>query len=157
LAAPPFSRHALAVDSRDGYRSATVGLPTPLILFDGVCNLCAWSVQFLAPRDRHKVLWFAPMQSSIGQAILAEHAIPATDWESFVLVEDGRAYLRSEAFFRTLRFMRFPWPLLRVGLILPTRFADWLYDRVARNRYAVFGKKAACMIPSRELAARFLR
>ena len=130
---------------------------SPLILFDGVCNLCSWSVQFLAPRDRDRVLWFAPIQSAIGQSVLAEHSIPVTDWESFVLVENGHAYFKSEAFFRTLRFMTFPWPLLRIGLILPRRLADWLYDRVARNRYAVFGKKAACMIPSRDLAARFLQ
>ena len=82
--------------------------PSPLILFDGVCNLCSWSVQFLAPRDRGKVLWFAPMQSASGQAVLAERSIPGTDWESFVLVEDGRAYVKSEAFFRTLRFMTYP-------------------------------------------------
>ena len=131
--------------------------PSPLVLFDGVCNLCSWSVQFLAPRDRGKVLWFAPMQSVRGQAVLAAWSIPRADWETFVLVEDGHAYFRSEAFFRTLRFMTYPWPLLRVGMILPRRWTDWLYDRVARNRYAVFGKKSACMIPCRELAARFLR
>jgi predicted DCC family thiol-disulfide oxidoreductase YuxK len=131
--------------------------PSPLILFDGVCNLCSWSVQFLAPRDRNQVLWFASIQSAAGQAVLADCSIPLVDWESFVLVEDGHAYFKSEAFFRILRFMTFPWPLLRIGLILPRRFADWLYDPVARNRYAVFGKKAACMVPSRELAARFLR
>jgi len=130
---------------------------SPLILFDGVCNLCSWSVQFLAPRDRDRVLWFAPIQSAIGQSVLAEHSIPVTDWESFVLVENGHAYFKLEAFFRTLRFMTFPWPPLRIGLILPRRLADWLYDRVARNRYAIFGKKAACMIPSRDLAARFLQ
>jgi len=142
----------VAHESEGSSRSADA----PLILFDGVCNLCSWSVQFLAPRDRHKVLWFAPIQSASGQAVLAERSIPTADWETFVLVEDGQAYFKSEAFFRTVRFMTYPWPLLRVGLVLPRRFADWFYDRVARNRYAVFGKKSACMIPSRELAARFL-
>ncbi len=139
-----------------GARVPEGGTPSPLILFDGVCNLCSWSVQFLAPRDRDKVLWFAPIQSAIGKAVLAEYALPLTDWESFVLVEDGRAYFKSEALFRTLRFMRFPWPLLRFGSLLPRRVADWLYDRIARNRYAVFGRKPACMVPRRDLAARFL-
>src|SRR5947209_7625183 len=128
----------------------------PLVLFDGLCNFCSGSVQFLAPRDRRKALWFTPMQSASGQAVLAERSIPTTDWASFVLVEAGQAYFRSEALFRTLRFMTYPWPLLRIGMILPRPIADWLYDRVARNRYAVFGKKSACMIPTRELAARFL-
>ena len=96
------------------------------------------------------------MQSASGQAALAKWSVPATDWESFVLIENRQAYFKSEAFFRTLRFMSAPWPLLRIGMILPRRFTDWLYDRFARNRYAMFGKKSACMIPSRELAARFL-
>jgi predicted DCC family thiol-disulfide oxidoreductase YuxK len=131
-------------------------IPTPLILFDGVCNLCSWSVQFLAPRDRDGVLWFAAVQSATGQAVLRRHDIPTEDYESFVLVENGRAYFKSDAFFRTLRYMRWPWPLLRIGLFVPRRPADWLYDRVARNRYAVFGRKAACMLPRPDLTARFL-
>jgi predicted DCC family thiol-disulfide oxidoreductase YuxK len=130
--------------------------PTPLILFDGVCNLCSWSVQFLAPRDRHRALWFAAVQSATGQAALKAHGLPVTDYESFVLVENGQAYFKSDAFFRTLRYMTWPWPLLRVGRFVQRPLADWLYDRVARNRYAVFGRKATCMPPRADLAARFL-
>jgi predicted DCC family thiol-disulfide oxidoreductase YuxK len=131
-------------------------VPTPLILFDGVCNPCSWSVQFLAPRDRSGVLWFAAVQSAAGQAVLKDRDLPADDYESFVLVEDGQAYFKSDAFFRTLRYMTWPWPLFGVGRVLPRAAADWLYDRVARNRYAVFGRKAACMLPRPDLAARFL-
>jgi predicted DCC family thiol-disulfide oxidoreductase YuxK len=131
-------------------------VPTPLILFDGVCNLCSWSVQFLAPRDRQRRLWFAGVQSNTGQAVLYGSGLPTGDWDSFVLVEDGRVYLKSRAFFRTVRYMTYPWPLLRIARIVPRRLADWLYDRVARNRYAVFGRKQICMIPRADLAARFL-
>ena len=92
----------------------------------------------------------------MGQAVLKGYGLPTDDYESFVLVEDGRAYFQSDAFFRTLRYMTWPWPLLRIGRVLPHAVADWLYDRVARNRYAVFGRKAACMLPRPELAARFL-
>jgi len=113
-------------------------------------------VQFLAPRDRNGVLWFAAVQSATGQAVLRRHDIPTEDYESFVLVEDGKAYFKSEAFFRTLRHMSWPWPLLRIGEFVPRPLADWLYDRVARNRYAVFGRKTACMLPRPDLAARFL-
>jgi len=130
--------------------------PTPLILFDGVCNLCSWSVQFLAPRDRDGRLWFASVQSATGQAVLRQFGIPTEDWESFVLVEESGVSFKSEAFFRTVRYMRFPWPLLRFARFLPRTLTDWLYDRVARNRYAVFGRKAVCMAPRPELAARFL-
>jgi predicted DCC family thiol-disulfide oxidoreductase YuxK len=141
---------------REDSRVPDDGTPSPLILFDGVCNLCSWSVQFLAPRDRDGVLWFAPIQSAIGQATLAEHAIPLTDWESFVLVENGRPYFKSQALFRTARFMTLPWPVLRVGQVMPRRWADWLYDSIARNRYAIFGRKPACMVPRPDIAARFL-
>ena len=113
-------------------------------------------MQFLAPRDRHSVLWFAAVQSAAGQAVLKGHGLPADDYESFVLVEQGQAYFKSDAFFRTLRYMTWPWPLLRIGCLLPRPLADWLYDRVARNRYAVFGRKDACMLPRPDLAARFL-
>ena len=130
--------------------------PTPLILFDGVCNLCSWSVQFLAPRDRAGRFWFAAVQSATGQAVLQRFGIPTSDWDSFVLVEDSGVYFKSEAFFRTVRYMIFPWPLLGVGRALPRWLGDWLYDRVARNRYALFGKKDVCMVPGPELAARFL-
>lgn len=88
--------------------------------------------------------------------MLRDHNLPTGDYESFVLVEDGGAYFKSDAFFRTLRHMTWPWPLLRIGRIMPRPLADWFYDRVARNRYAVFGRKAACMLPRPDLAARFL-
>ncbi len=102
------------------------------------------------------MLWFAAVQSAVGQAVLKGHGLPADDYESFVLVEQGQAYFKSDAFFRTLRYMTWPWPLLRIGRFLPRALADWLYDRVARNRYALFGRKNACMLPRPELAARFL-
>ena len=129
---------------------------TPLILFDGVCNLCSWSVQFLAPRDRYSRLWFAAVQSATGQAVLRQHGIPTDDWDSFVLVDAEGAWFKSAAFFRTIPYMTWPWPLLRIFRFMPRRLADWLYDRIARNRYAVFGRKPSCMIPRPELAARFL-
>ena len=113
-------------------------------------------MQFLAPRDRHGRLWFAAVQSNTGQRLLKQHGILAEDWESFVLIEDGRAYFKSEAFFRTLRYMSYPWPALRTGRFLPRIMTDWLYDRVARNRYEVFGRKPTCMVPKPGLAGRFL-
>jgi predicted DCC family thiol-disulfide oxidoreductase YuxK len=128
----------------------------PLILFDGVCNLCSWSVQFLASRDLEGRFWFASVQSVTGQAALRRFDIPTQDWDSFVLVEDDGATFKSEAFFRTVRYMKFPWPLLRIAGFLPQMLTDWNYDRVARNRYAVFGRKTVCMVPRPELAARFL-
>jgi predicted DCC family thiol-disulfide oxidoreductase YuxK len=130
--------------------------PTPLILFDGVCNLCSWWVQFLAPRDKSGRFWFASVQSPSGQAVLRQLGLPTDDWESFVLLDDTGAYYKSEAFFRLVRHMAAPWPMLRFGRYVPRPLADWLYDRVARNRYAVFGRKSVCLVPRPELADRFL-
>lgn len=128
----------------------------PLVLFDGVCNLCNGAVRFLMPRDRAGQLRFAHIQSATGQAVLRQHGLSVTDWDSFVFVEEGRAYLKAEAAFRIARFMRWPWSLLRLGCGLPRRPADWLYDRVARNRYVLFGKKDQCLVPDARLRAKFL-
>jgi predicted DCC family thiol-disulfide oxidoreductase YuxK len=128
----------------------------PLVLFDGVCNLCSFSVQFLVPRDRDGRLRFAAIQSEPGQAVLRRHGLPPRDWDSFVLLDGGRVYLKSAAIFRIVRFLRWPWPLLGIFAWMPRILADWLYDRVARNRYALFGRKQHCMMPSAELRAKFL-
>jgi len=134
-------------------RAALTG---PLVLFDGVCTLCKGSVRFLLPRDRTGQLRFAHIQSATGQAVLQRHGLPVTDWDSFVFVEDDRAYLKAEAVFRIAHYMRWPWSLLRLAYCLPRRPADWLYDRVARNRYALFGKKDQCLVPDDWIRARFL-
>jgi predicted DCC family thiol-disulfide oxidoreductase YuxK len=128
----------------------------PLVLFDGVCNLCSWSVQFLAPRDRDGRLWFAAVQSETGQAVLARSGLPTDRFDSFVLLDAKQLYFKSNAFFRLVRYMTWPWPVLAVGRLLPRPVADWLYDRVARHRYRLFGRKDVCMMPSADLARRFL-
>ena len=95
----------------------------PVVLFDGVCNLCSWPVQFLASRERPATLRYATIQSGIGASILERHDLPVQDYESFVLLEDGEIHLKSRAFFRLVKYMRWPWPLLRVGLILPAELS----------------------------------
>lgn len=128
----------------------------PLVLFDGVCNLCSWSVRFLASRDRAGQLWFASVQSETGQRLLAAHDLPTDRFDSFLFLEAGRLHEKSAAFFRLVGYMKFPWPLLTIGRLVPRVVADWLYDRVARNRYRLFGRRETCMIPRPELARRFL-
>src|SRR5438105_1625938 len=100
------NRHEASTGGPGSGRASSQGgdVPSPLVLFDGVCNFCSWSVQFLAPRDRNGALWFAPIQSERGQAVLTGWSIPTTDWESFVLIEAGQAYFKSDAFFRTVRY-----------------------------------------------------
>lgn len=128
----------------------------PVVLFDGVCNLCNGSVNFLLDRDHRETFRFASLQSDAGQRLLAEHGLPADDFDSFVLVEEGRAYTRSTAALRVARRLGFPWRLASLLLVIPAFLRDPFYDLVAKNRYRWFGKEETCRVPTPELRARFL-
>ena len=128
----------------------------PLVLFDGVCNMCSALVGFLAPRDRTGQLHYAPVQSVAGQTVLARNGLPPDYLDSFVFLDNGTAYLKSQAFFRIMRYMTAPWPMLTIFRFFPQPLSDWIYDRVARNRYRMFGKRDTCMVPDKDIAARFL-
>lgn len=131
-------------------------LPARVILFDGVCNFCDGAVRFIIRRDPKCVFHFGALQSGVGQALLSKHGLPADDFDSMVLIEDGRIYQRSTAALRIAKRLRFPWPLLYVGVALPTLIRDPIYNWVARNRYRWLGRKEACMIPGPEIRDRFL-
>jgi predicted DCC family thiol-disulfide oxidoreductase YuxK len=126
------------------------------VLFDGVCNLCNGWVQFVIARDPQARLRLAAVQSPAGQAILAWCGLPTDEFDTMVFVEDGRAYFRSTAFLRAVRHLSWPWPLLSVGRIVPRPLRDWLYDRVAKNRYRLFGRQESCMMPTPAIRSRFL-
>lgn len=128
----------------------------PLVLFDGICNLCSFSVQFLATKDRENKIRYALVQSQTGQDILSKHNLPLDSYDSFILVEDGKLYFKSTAFLKLVRYMKWPWPLLGVASIVPKALRDCFYDRIARNRYRLFGKRQSCMIPKDNIADRFL-
>jgi len=127
-----------------------------VVLFDGVCNLCNASVQLLIRRDPAGRLRLASLQSPAGQAILAWCGLPADELDTMVFVEGGRAYFKSTAFLRVVRHFRQPWPWLSIGLLVPRPLRDWLYDRLARNRYRLFGRNETCMVPTPEVRGRFL-
>ena len=128
----------------------------PIVLFDGVCVLCSGFVQFVIRRDPEARFRFAPMQSQPGQALLRRFGRPLEDWDSNALIEDGIIYLKSAAVFRILWSLSGVWPLFALGRVLPRRLCDWVYDRVARSRYRLFGRREACLVPTAELRARFL-
>jgi predicted DCC family thiol-disulfide oxidoreductase YuxK len=135
--------------------AATIG-GKRVVLFDGVCNLCSFWVRFAIARDPAARLRFAPVQSGCGQDFLRRRNLPTDLFESFYLIEDGRVYEKSTAFLRMVRHLRRPWPLLRAARILPRPLRDWLYDRIARNRYRLFGRRDRCLMPSPEIASRFV-
>jgi predicted DCC family thiol-disulfide oxidoreductase YuxK len=140
----------------------------PVVLFDGVCNLCNAAVQFMIDRDRAGVLRFAPIQSELGKELLEktmgaekatsirEGATGNGDPDTLVLVDGDKAFIKSGAALRIARRLTFPWSWLVVGLAVPYPIRDLFYVFVAKNRYRWFGKSDTCRIPTPELRARFL-
>ncbi len=128
----------------------------PVVLYDGVCGMCNGLVRFVARRDRRGRFRFAALQGETGQALLREHGLPTDDFDTAVLVEDGRALVRSRAILRIVNGLGGAWRVAGVLAIVPAPVLDFLYDRVARSRYRIFGRSDACMLPPPELRARFL-
>lgn len=128
----------------------------PLILFDGVCNLCSSAVQFVLRRDPRARFRFAALQSVAGRAALAKAGALGTVPDSIVLLHGGRVQVKSGAALAIARGLRWPWPLLSVFWLVPYPLRDMVYDWIARNRYRWFGKAAQCWVPTKELRARFL-
>jgi predicted DCC family thiol-disulfide oxidoreductase YuxK len=126
------------------------------VLFDGVCNLCNSSVQFLIRKDRQARLRFASLQSEFGQAVLQKFNLPQNNFNSFVLLEGEKIYLRSSAALRITRYLGGFWRVFQIFWIVPPFVRDAIYDFIAKNRYKWFGKKPECMLPSPELKERFL-
>ena len=128
----------------------------PIVLFDGVCNLCNGSVQFLLKRDPEGRFRFAALQSDAGRRLMAEHGLAVDGLSSVVLIEGGRAWQESSAALRIARHLPGAWKLLRVFAAVPRPLRDAVYRWIARNRYRWFGKTETCWLPTPELKARFL-
>lgn len=127
----------------------------PIILFDGVCNLCNGSVQFIIKRDKEAKFRFASLQSEAGKKILEQFQLPTDTFNSFILYEDGKIYTRSTAALRVFSQLK-NWKWVSAFQYVPKFLRDGVYNLVARNRYKWFGKKDECMIPTPELKSRFL-
>ena len=125
-----------------------------IILFDGVCNLCNWSVQFIIKRDPKKQFSFASLQSEIGKGLLEKHHL--SDVDSVVLIKRNKCYIESNAALEICRHLSSGWKLLTILKIIPSFIRDPLYRYMARNRYKWFGKQESCMLPTEEMKKRFL-
>lgn len=128
----------------------------PLILFDGVCNLCNWSVQVVIRRDSSKRFRFASLQSHIGQDILGRDEIKLKNIDSIVLLYHDTLLVKSDAILQIFKLLGGPGYFLYGLKIIPKPIRDTLYDWIARNRYGWFGKQDVCMIPTPELEERFI-
>ena len=144
-------------DAADESDAAAIvdALDHPLLLFDGVCNLCNGFVRFVVQFDETGVFRFAPLQSDVGQEVARRHGLNQSDFDTVVLVADGEVSLKSVADHEDLRRLDGPWPLLGPARLLPKRFRDDLYDRVASNRFRLFDQQDACEVPAPELRDRF--
>ena len=127
----------------------------PVILFDGVCNLCSGSVQFILKRDKDKKFLFASLQSSFGQKILTQFNLPTDNFNSFILYQDGKIFSKSTGALKMFSQLQ-GWKWVRIFWIVPKLIRDTVYSLIANNRYKWFGKKEECMVPTPELKERFL-
>ena len=130
-------------------------LDKPVILFDGVCNLCNASVNFVIDRDPDGLFQFAALQSDFAAGLIEKYGV-GQGLDTIVLVESGKVYDRSTAALRIARHLSGPWPVLYVGIIIPKFIRDIVYRFIARNRYRWFGQTEQCRVPTAELQARFL-
>jgi predicted DCC family thiol-disulfide oxidoreductase YuxK len=125
-----------------------------IVVFDGECNLCNRSVQFIIKRDARGVFEFAPLQWAVSRRIIADKP---TNSDSVLLLEDGKLFARSDAVLRIARRLRFPWPLLYAFIVVPRPIRDAINNWIARNRYRWFGRRDSCMNPDQNQKARFLQ
>jgi predicted DCC family thiol-disulfide oxidoreductase YuxK len=127
-----------------------------IILFDGVCNFCNGSVNFIIDRDPEGYFKFAPLQSEIGEKLLAEHKVDKSVTDSVILIEDDKVYTHSSAALRVARKLSGAWSWFYGFVIVPKFIRDFAYRLFAKNRYRMFGKQEACMLPTPEIRSRFL-
>lgn len=134
-----------------------VGANDCVILFDGVCKLCnAWS-QFIIKHDKQQQFKLCSVQSPEGQKILSHFKMPTDYFDTMLYVEGNHCFEKSDAFLQVVNKLGAPWRGLYVFNILPKNIRNWFYDRIALNRYFLFGKFDTCMLPSKENESRFLK
>ncbi|MDT5155865.1 MAG: hypothetical protein QOH51_222 [Acidobacteriota bacterium] len=133
----------------------------PVLLYDGVCGFCNKSVQLILDHDRRGTMRFAALQSDYGLAVIERHP-GLRSIDSVVFVESSpdaaeeRVYVRSSAALKIASYLGGFWKVFIAAKVIPRPVRDYLYDLFARNRYRLFGKYDACMLPPPEVRSRFL-
>lgn len=126
----------------------------PLIVFDGVCVLCSRFVRMVVGLDRKSRFRFATAQLPPGEALFQKYGLRTDSYETNRALIDGAAFTRLDSFVAVMADLGCPWWAARSLLLLPRPLRNWLYDRIAKNRYALFGRKASCEVLSAELKGR---
>lgn len=127
-----------------------------IILFDGVCNLCNSSVNFIIDRDKNNIFKFSALQSETGRKYLDKFGLNPDDFDSVVLVTGDKFYTKSTAALRIIKEFPSVWKTLYIFIIIPPPLRNFLYDIISKNRYSWFGKKDSCRMPSPELKNKFI-
>ncbi|MEH6565924.1 MAG: thiol-disulfide oxidoreductase DCC family protein [Halopseudomonas sp.] len=127
-----------------------------IILFDGVCRLCNGWANFIIQHDHSHRYLLCNVQSVAGQQLLQHFGYPTDRFATMLVIEQGRCFEKSEAFFRVMRGLGWPWRWVTALRLVPRPLRDWLYDRVALNRYRLFGQYEVCRLPAPEHAERFV-
>jgi predicted DCC family thiol-disulfide oxidoreductase YuxK len=127
-----------------------------IILFDGVCNLCNGTIQFLIRHDKKNIFYFASLQSDAGQALLKKYDLDALSLKSIVLIQHDRAFIRSTAVLKIAAQLGGFLKIASILFLFPRFIRDFVYNIVAQNRYRWFGKQDVCWVPTPELKSRFL-
>ena len=138
------------------YPGRVDGEAQSILLIDGECNVCTWTVRFVVPRDPEGRFAFAALQSPSGHRLLEQAGLPPDRLDTVVLLEDGAVHRRSAAVLRVVRRLSGAWPLLCVLWLIPRPLRDRLYDAFAARRYRWFGRRDECLVPTPDLAPRFL-
>ncbi len=150
MAQTPYSyRHDLAVPSFPDDK--------PLIVFDGHCALCSGWADFVLRHDGRKVYRLLQAQSTLGEALYAHYGLAGDDYQTNLLIEGGRVFVKSTGSIRMACGLGGAWRAVALLRLVPTRWRDWLYDLVARNRLRWFGRRETCYLPSPADADRFIR
>lgn len=127
-----------------------------VIVFDGVCNLCNSSVNFIIRRDSEQKFVFTPMQSAFAQGLIKEHNVANVGVDTFLLVRNGKCYVCTDAAIEIAKELTGKWYLCSVFKVIPRSIRDWFYRLLARNRYSIFGRTEHCMVPTPDLIKRFI-
>ena len=129
----------------------------PILFFDGICNLCNHTVQFVIHHEQDEILRFSSLQSNLGQVVVAKLSRDQQgEIDSIVLWQDDQLFTKSTAALLIAKRLELPWRLLSVFQFLPRWSRDPIYDLVARYRYTIFGQQDQCMIPKKSQSHRFI-
>ena len=127
-----------------------------LIVFDGECVLCSGFFKFIVRADKKERFGFAIAQSEFGERLYDYYGLKEDDYDTNLVFIDGKLYERLDGFFAAMKLLGWPYKVVSIFGLLPAKLLDWSYYKIARNRYRLFGRRDACLVPSPDLKARFI-